>query len=390
MQTAGSGGRAWIYFAIYAAMYGAFGAASPFWPRILETRGLTPQELGLLLGCGTLVRLVSGPLFGRLADATRSLPSVLSACMALAAAFAICLLLPHGFALLLLVYLLQAAALAPLTSLADALALRGAALLGFQYGWLRGTGSGVFVLGTLAAGWAIGQFEIVVVVWIHAALLLCGALLVLALRSANDASSEVAAGKAGGFRAIWQIAVFRRILLVAALVYGSHAVHDAFAMIRWNAAGITPWLTGVLWSEAVAAEVIMFFLVGPRLIERLGSNGAAALAAAAGILRWTVMGTTTSTIAIAAVQPLHGFTFALTHLACMQLMRSIVPQQLAATGQAAYALSGGLAGVILTMLAGPLYAAYGSLAFLPMAILCAIAVPVAWQGLREIIPARVR
>ena len=212
----------------------------------------------------------------------------------------------------------------------------------------------------------------------------------LALRSANDASSEVAAGKAGGFRAIWQIAVFRRILLVAALVYGSHAVHDAFAMIRWNAAGITPWLTGVLWSEAVAAEVIMFFLVGPRLIERLGSNGAAALAAAAGILRWTVMGTTTSTIAIAAVQPLHGFTFALTHLACMQLMRSIVPQQLAATGQAAYALSGGLAGVILTMLAGPLYAAYGSLAFLPMAILCAIAVPVAWQGLREIIPARVR
>jgi len=32
-------------------------------------------------------------------------------------------------------------------------------------------------------------------------------------------------------------------------------MHDGFAMIRWRAAGIAPGTAGLLWSEAVAAEV---------------------------------------------------------------------------------------------------------------------------------------
>ena len=89
----------------------------------------------------------------------------------------------------------------------------------------------------------------------------------------------------GGVRELIRIAVFRRLLLVAALIYGSHAMHDGFAVIRWNAAGIGPTAVSVLWSESVAAEVLVFFLIGPALINRLGPGGAAALAASAGIVR---------------------------------------------------------------------------------------------------------
>ena len=32
----------------------------------------------------------------------------------------------------------------------------------------------------------------------------------------------------------------------------------------------------------------MFFLVGPALLDRFGARGAAALAAAAGIIRWSI------------------------------------------------------------------------------------------------------
>lgn len=45
-------------------MYGAFGVASPFWPRFFETLGLGPEQIGLLLGFGTLAKLISGPLLG--------------------------------------------------------------------------------------------------------------------------------------------------------------------------------------------------------------------------------------------------------------------------------------------------------------------------------------
>src|SRR5262249_8537017 len=160
---------------------------------------------------------------------------------------------------------------------------------------------------------------------------------------------------------------------VAGLVYGSHAVHDAFAVIRWNAAGIGPEIVSILWSEAVAAEVVVFVLIGPALVRRLGPRGAAMLAAGAGVVRWVVASQTTSVVALAAIQPLHGFTFALLHLACMRLIGTVVPAHLAATAQALYALAAGLATTILTIISGRLYAGYGGEAFLLMAFLCGIA-----------------
>jgi MFS transporter, PPP family, 3-phenylpropionic acid transporter len=56
-------------------------------------------------------------------------------------------------------------------------------------------------------------------------------------------------------------------------------MHDAFAAIRWNTVGISTTATSLLWSEAVAAEVLVFFWIGPALLNRIGSSGAAALAA---------------------------------------------------------------------------------------------------------------
>jgi MFS transporter, PPP family, 3-phenylpropionic acid transporter len=138
-----------------------------------------------------------------------------------------------------------------------------------------------------------------------------------------------------------------------------------------------------LWSEAVAAEVLVFVVIGPVLVNRLGTNGAATLAAAAGVLRWCVSASTTSTVLLAMVQPLHGLTFALLHLACMRLIGFVVPTRLAATAQALYALGAGLVTAVLTMLAGQLYATWAGAAFLPMALLCGLALPLARAGMRQ-------
>src|SRR5438270_275608 len=257
------------YIVLYAAMYAAFGVASPFWPKFFETRALTSQQIGLILAAAMLVRLAAGPVVGRLADLSGALRLVLATCAALAAGTAAALSLANTF-------------------------------------WL---------------------------------------------------------------------------LLFIALVYGSHAVHDAFAVIRWSDAGIDTSVISVLWSEAVAAEVIVFFLVGPALIDRVGAHGAAALAAVAGIIRWSVAGVTTSVLLLSIVQPLHGLTFALLHLACMRIMGTLVPTSLAATAQATYAFGSGFSTAALTLLSGALYARYGGASFFPMAVLCGVALPFVWFGL---------
>ena len=71
----------------------------------------------------------------------------------------------------------QAAALAPVTDLADVLALGTAApppasgRRGFEYGWVRGTGSAAFIGGTVLSGQAVDAWGLDGIVWGQALLL---------------------------------------------------------------------------------------------------------------------------------------------------------------------------------------------------------------------------
>jgi PPP family 3-phenylpropionic acid transporter len=294
----------------------------------------------------------------------------------------------HGFWLLFAVNLLHAAALAPITVLSDALAVGAASsrthLEGFEYGWVRGTGSAVFIAGTLLSGQAVGAFGLSAIAVLQASLLAAAAFAALHVPElVRDRTVPEAQAPAGGVRILLRERRFRTLVLFAALVLGSHALHDGFAVLRWSAAGISPAIASVLWSESVAAEVVVFFVIGPQIIARLTPAGALATAALAGIVRWSVAAQTTHIAALALVQPLHGITFALLHLACMRLITRIVPTGLEGTAQAIYATVGiGLTSALLTIVSGILYARLGGQAFWMMAALCMLALPLTWK-LRE-------
>lgn len=375
------------YFLLYIALYGAFGVASPFWPKLFETKGLTPQQISLVLTAALLVRLAAGPLIARLADLFASLRFVLASCTVVAAVAAAAFLSADTFWLVLLVASLQATALAPTTPLADALTVNLAknrlAERRFEYGWFRGSASAAFLLGTLVVGQLISATDFQPMIWVNVALLVSAAAATAFVHGATLTSASLpnASRIVAEMRGLLNLPAFRTVIAVSALVYGSHAMYDAFAVIRWSDAGLSTSVISVLWSEAVAAEVIVFLLIGPMLLDRAGVRWAAALAAVAGIVRWSLMGLTNSVLLLSVLQPLHGFTFALLHLACMRVIASIVPPGVAATAQAFYAFGAGLVTATLTSLSGILYAAYGGAAFISMAALCIVALPFAWFGL---------
>lgn len=371
------------YIVLYVALYAAFGAASPFWPQFFETRALASQQIGLILAAAMLTRLVFGPLVAMLADRLGSLRLVLAGCAAAAAAAAVALLWDDKFWFLLLVALVQAAALAPTTSIADALSVNTArprfAGRPFEYGWIRGTASAAFVLGTLITGQLVSPADLTPVIWMNAAFLIAaaGATALLPGQARSQRSRSFVLSE---MKALISVSQFRIMIIASALIYGSHAVHDAFAVIRWSDAGISTSAISFLWSEAVIAEVLVFMLAGPPLLDRIGVRGAAILAAAVGIVRWSVAGMITSVLPLSLIQPLHGVTFALLHLACMRVMGILVAASVAATAQSLYAFGSGALTAILTFLSGELYASYGGAAFFPMAALCVLALPFAWFG----------
>jgi PPP family 3-phenylpropionic acid transporter len=66
------------------------------------------------------------------------------------------------------------------------------------------------------------------------------------LPTPNAARPAMSKNMVQGFGALLRLPVYRRIVLVAALILGSHAMHDSFAVIRWRAAGIAPGAAGQL------------------------------------------------------------------------------------------------------------------------------------------------
>jgi MFS transporter, PPP family, 3-phenylpropionic acid transporter len=167
--------------------------------------------------------------------------------------------------------------------------------------------------------------------------------------------------------------VFRSVVLVAALILGSHAMHDTFAVIRWTGAGITPQAAGVVWSLSVAAEVFVFFVAGPWLLRVLTPAGAIALAAVAAAGRWLIAAFTADLVALILTQPLCAAASGLhasarEYRACSSCSHSPGPLRHRRRGRGDCV--------------GWLYAGMGPRAFAVMSVLCLLALPLA-AGLRH-------
>ncbi|WP_135467151.1 MFS transporter [Crenalkalicoccus roseus] len=371
---------AWRFALLFALQFAAIGVMLPFLPAVLAGHGLAPAEVAAVLAAGSAVRLLAAPLIGRAADALGDARAVLVAAALLAGATAAGFGLAQAFLALLLVSLAHSLAMAPVIPLTDALCLGASRRLGFDYGRVRAAGSVAFILAAVAAGQLAAAAGMASVVWLFVLCLFATGLAALALPAAPPPPRG-----GGGFRAPFAEPGFRWLLPLSALIQGSHALYYGFATIHWQAAGLSLAVIGLLWAEGVVAEVALF-LWGKRLADRLGAPGLAALAAAAGVLRWAVTAETTWLPALAAVQLLHAATFGAQHLAAMRVLARQPPAR-AATAQTLHASLGvGLASGLLMLAAGPLYAAFGGAAFWAMAALCALALPLA-AGLRRALPA---
>jgi PPP family 3-phenylpropionic acid transporter len=353
---------------VFGAQFAGFGAMMPFLPAILAEGGLRADEVGLVMAAGSLVRLNSAPVAGRIADSLPDVRRMLAVCAVVAAAAAAGFGVAASFALLLAVQLLHSAAAAPIMPLTDSQAVAAVRAGGFDYARVRAVGSITFILGAVAAGFAVEWAGPRVAAWMLAAGLLGTAIAALALpppgpRRARDASVSLWAPlREPGFRSI---------LLVAALVQGSHAAYYAFSTLHWQAAGLSSALIGMLWGWGVVAEVILF-LTGGRLADRLGVQGLAWLAAGSGLLRWTVTGFTTEPIPLFLVQGLHAASFGAMHLAAMRALMAL-PAEICGRAQTLHASGISASTGLLMWLCGPAYAAGGGLVFLGMALLCGLA-----------------
>ena len=75
----------WLFLSTYALLYGAFGVQSPFVPALLSERGLSAEDIGLVLAAAMVVRVLVGLLVSHAADRLRRHAAILCGCALFAA-----------------------------------------------------------------------------------------------------------------------------------------------------------------------------------------------------------------------------------------------------------------------------------------------------------------
>lgn len=164
---------------------------------------------------------------------------------------------------------------------------------------------------------------------------------------------------------------------------GAHGTYYSFASVHWESVGYSHEMIGIFWSIGVVAEIVLFAVAG-RFVRGRHPGILFSLGAMAGILRWTVLGSSDNVWMIVLVQPLHAMTFGITHLAAVSFIARAIPQQLATSAQSLMAtLSMGVFLGSSIWASGPLYEQFGSHAYYFMAGLSGIALVFAFWLVRS-------
>lgn len=348
----------------YAGFFGFFGVQQPFWPVWLASHGLSATEIGVVLALSIGIKVLSAPLAAHGADRSgqrlRPILLLVGCSLATFSLFAFA----QGFWLILLVSVLFYALWPPVMSLTESLTIMAVQRAGLDYGRTRLWGSLSFIVIALLAGQVLVWLPAQAVFWMSLA---CVASTVAACLWLPDLRAEPSPAHGLPIVHALRNRALRLSLAACGLIQGSHAVYYAFGTLHWQSQGYTEDIIGVLWAEAVLAEIVLF-AYGARITRRLGSVGLITLAGIAAVVRWVGTGLTDSLAAIVVLQALHAFSFGAAHLGAMACIGETVAANLSATAQSLY--SGWVWGASLGLMlfaSGWLYHALSGGAYLAMA-----------------------
>ncbi|MCW6556041.1 3-phenylpropionate MFS transporter [Yersinia ruckeri] len=339
----------------YFTYFFAYGIFLPFWSVWLQGEGIAPETIGILLGAGLISRFLGSLIIAPSVKNPTHLVTALRILALLTLAFAIGFWFGSGWAWLMLVIAGFNLFFGPLVPLTDALAGTWQKQITLDYGKVRLWGSLAFVIGSALTGKLVS-------VWGHNVILysltaaVAAMLLGVLLRPSVMPKGEVHhhALPATNWKSLLSERPVWRFLLCVTLLQGAHAGYYSFSSIYWNEAGYSAATIGYLWALGVVAEILVFAF-SHILFRRWTARSLLLLSAISGIVRWSLMASTTELHWLILIQVLHCGSFTVCHLAAMRFIASrrgadIIRLQ---SVYSALAMGGGIA--VMTVISGFLF-----------------------------------
>lgn len=366
---------AWRAALLFCAPMMVNSIALLYLPAFLHDLGMTDVEIGIIVSLPFLLRMIGMPIGAALADrvSDRAIVMIWSAAVSLASA--ILMFFAHSFWPIVLFYSIQSLFYAPFVPIAESILVSGVRRWGFDYGFLRMWGSIAFVVSTLLGGVLFelhGGAMVLPVVAVFFALTTLVAIGAPRLGRQNPVERSGPVGRVAGPNPFWRID-FLLVIIGAAIVQGSHGLLFGFATNYWTAQGISGVEISFLWTSAVVAEIVLFFVSG-RYLARFPHLSLVLFGCLVAVIRWSLFPLSDGFWAYLALQAAHAFTFAIIHVGIQRLLMERIGEDRGASAQGFYQFFISIFTVATSWASGFIFHAYGVQGFYIMALIAAVGV----------------
>lgn len=308
--------------------------STTFLPAWFAEIDLTSTQVGIVLAAAAWLKIPVTLLAGAQADRRGRRKLLLLLAAAVLAIGMPLLLVTRHFVLICLLWAVLGALLSTCVPLTDSIGVAAVKRdANISYARMRLWGSVSFLVCSIAGGWLIREWGGNATIW----LMIGGAalLLIAACRLPDYRTAGVNGGGLANLGQLRQIPGFMLIMVTAATLMASHAALYSVATVHWLSLGHGLPVIGALWAIGVVAEIGVFYC-GPRLTARFDAWQLLALAALAGVVRWTLTAFVAEIGLLLMLQLLHSVTFTFVQLAIVGYIQRAVPERYVASAQTVY------------------------------------------------------
>jgi PPP family 3-phenylpropionic acid transporter len=311
--------RAMIVTCIFYAAFGGLIQWFPIW--LIEEKGFSGEQMGLVLTLAGLGRVIAGPMTSAWADGRgdRRAPIQLLAAVGVVAlgGMWVAPMLGVTFALAVAIEISMWALIAFL----EAALLRLTRPERFpSYGFARGLASLSFVVGNIGTGMLVDWGGNATIWWwlfLASVALLAGSFTMTAEPVTRTDEPPFGQRLADGL-AMVRRPEFALLIFGCGLIQAGHQFYYIFGTKLWiDELGVSGTLAGWLFAFGVIVEAV-FLMVIARRIEHVRPATLMLIGGLGAMLRWSLMATGPSLGLLVALQAMHALSFACTFLGAMR------------------------------------------------------------------------
>lgn len=237
--------------------FGMLALFVPFLPVYLGERGLSPSEIGLVVGTGGFVTIFTQPLWGFISDKTKTIRKILLLLLFLASLFGYFLFSVDGFLLLVVFAMFVYFFLMPIDPLMESLNFTVAEAAKISYGSIRTYGALGYAVLALVTGYIMSYFGNNSVGILFVILGIIGFLIIWKMPDAPTSSKPVTIAGLKSFLSNKQTLSFLLLVFICSV---PARMNETFLGVHILSLGGSTKLVGQAFFISAASEIIIFAL----------------------------------------------------------------------------------------------------------------------------------